>query len=592
MIFSLITIALVGLLGYIWSSRGFFSAFVHLVCVIAAGGIAMAVWEPAAYFLLTAGGGGFLTDLAWGAGLALPFAISLGLLRLSIDALLPANLDFDGIVNIIGGVVCGLISGIITVGMLVLSVGSLRMGTELIDYRPVKFDNNGSLVRGSGGGFFRADALVAGFYSMLSGSTFRPLSEDHYAFWRPDLADDGPLLRTNFNKGTSRHTMPPNAFEVITRYSFSPGANAADLTKDTFDPRGVAQSFTNLDGTPAQAGNARIEGFVVRLKAGAREASGRVVMGNAQVRLVAHSDAEERSIGIQPLAVISQGAADKPELGRWRYDAPDTYIASVGGRDDAPMGFEFLVPKGFEPVGLMVKGVRQDVRTMKAARTFTSLADRDAAVRDGTITPTANIGTLDRTRTVKFVTSASGGQDYPIRIGTAFPSGLVLQKDTTKELTRGGESDNEIIGGGLAKFTPKEMTNQGAEPKLQVRQFGRTEDTQLVQITVDLSNKEFGLLSTAAAEIDREKPIVLIDSNGAPYTPVGYIYKTPTEIWVQFDPGRPVQKLSDMPALSRSQPDQRLTLLFRVSRGVKITSIAVGDKLLAEFDPALDIGKN
>jgi hypothetical protein len=591
MIFSLLTIALIAGIGYVWSSRGLFSAFIHLFCVIAAGGIAFAVWEPVAYLLLEAGKGGFLTDIAWGTALAVPFALALAVLRFSIDALLPANLDFDSVTNLVGGGLCGLASGVITVGVLVLSLSSLRMSTEILGFRPVSFDNNGSLVRGSGGGFFRADELTARLYTSLSTSTFRPLSDEHLAFWRPDLADEGPLLRTNFNNGTSRHVLQPDAFEVLGRYTFAPG-NAQEITRDSFDPRGTAQSFTFMDGTAGSGGNARVEGFVVRMRAGAREASGRVVVGNGQVRLIARSEADGRSIGIQPMAMISQASGDSPTLGRWRFDAANTYIASVGGRDDAPMAFEFMVPRGYDPVGLTVKGSRRDVRTVASARTFMSLAARDAAVRDGTITPTTAIGKLDKARAVTI--DPTTGNDRSIRVGTSFPPGLMLQRDTTKDLTLGGEEKNQINGGGLSKFTRTEMQNQGADPKLLVRQFYRSEDTNLIQLTVDITNTQFGLLTAAAAEIDPAQPIVIIDSTGAPYTPIGYVYSTPTEIWLRYDAQRPVQRLNDMDgiSLSRSQPDQRLTLIFRVSRGVQITTVAVGDKVLAEFKPPLEVPRN
>ena len=61
-LFNLIIIGLVVLIAYWWSNEGAFSALLHLVCVIAAGTIAFAVWEPIVFGVLSVDGafGGLL----------------------------------------------------------------------------------------------------------------------------------------------------------------------------------------------------------------------------------------------------------------------------------------------------------------------------------------------------------------------------------------------------------------------------------------------------------------------------------------------------------------------------------------------------
>ena len=44
--FNILLVALVLFIGYWWGNQGFFSSVLHLLCVIVAGGIALAVWEP------------------------------------------------------------------------------------------------------------------------------------------------------------------------------------------------------------------------------------------------------------------------------------------------------------------------------------------------------------------------------------------------------------------------------------------------------------------------------------------------------------------------------------------------------------------
>src|SRR3982751_2232102 len=102
-------------LGFIWLTRGFFSSLIHLICTIIAGAIAFAAWEPVSYWLLesspTGGIMSFLAGIAWGVGLILPFAVSLIVLRLIVDKLLPGNVVLQQKLDYIGGGVCGVFSG-------------------------------------------------------------------------------------------------------------------------------------------------------------------------------------------------------------------------------------------------------------------------------------------------------------------------------------------------------------------------------------------------------------------------------------------------------------------------------------------------
>src|SRR5215813_3532623 len=113
MVMVAIIVVVVGLTSYVWSTRGFFSALIHMACVIAAGAIAFGLWEPLGYLLLDMSGdrgfGSLIRDVSWGLALALPFALSLALLRAGVDKLLPMNAQCDPTVDYIGGAACGLV---------------------------------------------------------------------------------------------------------------------------------------------------------------------------------------------------------------------------------------------------------------------------------------------------------------------------------------------------------------------------------------------------------------------------------------------------------------------------------------------------
>jgi hypothetical protein len=585
----LVVIAIVGIIAYIWASRGFFSAFLHMLCVIVAGAIAFAIWEPISLLIMGSddSGSGWLTDMSWTIGLIVPFALILTVLRLSLDKLIPFNVDLDGVSNLVGGGVCGLVSGVLTAGILLIGGSYLRMGTELMGFNSVRYESNGSIVR-QGSVIPPVDRIAGAVFSTLSNTTWRPLSGDSLAKWRPDLADAGHMLRVTFPspEGGGRQSIKPEAAEVLNRYTYSP-RDPKELTQDTFDP-GRNQNYAYLDGTAMSAGQTTIEGFVVRFKAKAKEKSGRIVVGNSQVRLIAEANDGGPSMSITPMALISQAAGDKPAMGRWRFDSQNVFIASVGGQDDAPMVFEFPVPKTHRPIGLEVKGVRYDVSTMKPFATFDTMTARDGAIRSRTIASTTNQSKLDSSRAVIYPVDPNNAESF-IKAGDNIFQGVVLQKDDIGGLEIITEGQNNFINGGTHKFSNNALSkNIGVDRKLQVRRFAATEDTQIVQVVFDSRNDQFGRLSTAAADIDTKQPPVLLDNNGTPYTPVGYMYRDLSETWFHFTPQSPIGSVDELPSLSRSSPERMLVLIYRVSKNVKVDRFIVGDKVVATFKPPVE----
>jgi uncharacterized membrane protein required for colicin V production len=584
-----LVIAIIGVIAYIWASRGFFSAFLHMLCVIVAGSIAFAVWEPISYLIMGMddSGSGWLTDMAWSLGLIVPFCIILAIIRLTLDKVVPFNVDLDGVTNLVGGGACGAVSGVLTAGILEIGASYLRIGTELVGYNAMQFESNGSVVRRNAI-IPPADRIAAAVFSKLSNTTFRPMSGESLARWRPDLADGGHMMRVTFPSpdGGGRQSVKPEAVEVLNHYTYAP-KEPKDLTRDSFDPERT-QSYMYVDGSAMNAGQTTIEGYVVRFKAKAKERNGRIVVGNSQVRLIAHALDGSSSMSIAPLAVISQAAGDKPAMGRWRFDSQSVFIASVGGQDDAPMVFEFPVPKTHRPIGIEVKGIRTDVRTMNPFATFDSMTARDNAIRSRAIAPTTKVSDLDNSRAVTYAADPNNQESF-IRVTDTIFMGVMIQKDDVGGLEILTEGQNNFINGGSHKFLNSVLSrNIGVDRKLQVRRFAATEDTQIVQVTFDGSNDLFGRLSSAAADVDSKQAPILLDQNGTPYSPVGYMYRDLSETWFHFMPQAPIGSVDDLPSLSRSSPERRLVLIYRVSKNVKVERFVIGNRVLANFKPPVE----
>ena len=87
--FNVIIIGIVLLIGYWWANQGLLSSLLHLTCVIVAGAITIAVWEPITLAILS---GGWFDNYAWGAIFLACFAVFLGLARSISDQAVKANI--------------------------------------------------------------------------------------------------------------------------------------------------------------------------------------------------------------------------------------------------------------------------------------------------------------------------------------------------------------------------------------------------------------------------------------------------------------------------------------------------------------------
>jgi hypothetical protein len=82
-------------------------------------------------------------------------------------------------------------------------------------------------------------------------------------------------------------------------------------------------------------------------------------------------------------------------------------------------------------------------------------------------------------------------------------------------------------------------------------------------------------------------PMRLLDTDGTVYDAVGYIYEDRESVQIRFTPADPLKGTADLPPISRSRDDQKLTVLFIVSAGVTIDRLAVGEKVILKIEPGL-----
>jgi len=600
MVLNFITVALVLFIAYMWSIRGFYSSFLQMVAVIVAGAIAFAFWEPISLWLLNvAPEKGMLKSVggnAWMLGLLIPFIVSLVIVRVIFDKTLRANVALTTLANYIGGGICGLVTGTLTVGILVIALGNLWYtdSTMGMGYRPVWYTSD----RATGGGslvyddklWIPADKLTAKFYGHLSRAAF--FSPEPLDKWHPEIEIEGPAARITYANGNARNTVRPEDVSLQGVYVVGSDRNTPARDLLSYEGGTKVQKYTDLSGNPVSTG--QLFGIKFKLEAGAKDSTAQHMIGPGQVRLVVQPvDASGKPTGepgqeIFPVALISQGDSSQANsYGRWRFEAEGVHISSVGGGASSTMAAEFLVPPGVQPIAVYVKGVRLklDQNTLSTATKFANAGMRDAQVSAGTILKSTKAEDLDKSMAFTIDGASIGGRGSSSMVTMSSRLGREAFQSSAK---RGLELDDkkEIVSG-KGTWTPQEVSKgRDISSKLKVDRFAVPPGTLLLQIDVSPTTKA-SLLGDVGSVADEKDPFYLIDTQGTLYQAVGYIYKDRERYDIRYFPGRPLrgQVDLDVPGLTNVRDDQKLKLIFLISRNVELEAFAIGDKVVFEVVP-------
>ncbi|MCH2162716.1 MAG: CvpA family protein, partial [Phycisphaerales bacterium] len=178
MIFNIATVVIILLATYWYAFKeGFFSGFVHLACVIVAGGLTFAFWEPLAMTMIGTGVGEF----AWGISILGLFGFSLIILRIITNLTIPHRQNFPNLLDVIGGGATGLCSGIITAGIGFLPIGNTFADGQLGWTRKSGQPTSQTAV-------IPVHNWTEAFYANLSAGAFKPMVN------RGNLKNDYPGL--------------------------------------------------------------------------------------------------------------------------------------------------------------------------------------------------------------------------------------------------------------------------------------------------------------------------------------------------------------------------------------------------------------
>jgi len=610
MALNIIVIVITLSIALLWSAtnlkgRGAFSALLNMLCVLAAGAVSLGLWQflTRDIILGMASGGGTLENVAWGLGLLGPFIVALALLRLTLDLTIRANIKLNTAADFTGGLLFGAVSGLITAGFIVLGIGMLRTGPTAFGHQPLA-DDGGKIVYESGL-WLPVDRLTVSLYEHLSRgalSTGTPLATEI-----PDLHEHAASLRfvpTKTDGSLGRVTITPESFDAFTAYTLEGPLN--ELLSDTLAPE-KAQDAVMPDGSRYPQGSTLL-GIAIRFDSGAAEAGGQVVLAPAQLRLVIQNDQTGETDAVYPIAIISRtdrddefdqiatDAAGAFAYRRFRVDSNNLAFPTVGGDSTHFFIPEFLVPPGFSPKNLWVKGIPDpgnltDVDPTPVLQLLSQAADsdlardfedapayapRDLGLFNGLLLQALNIPVLSGTDWLNL--EAAGQPLEPREAGITrnnrFPARWVLTNNT-----KGGLASNQSneISSGTQQFD-RELLSQSATSDLRIDSFAERPTTSLVRLEVRNQNGEFtDLGSRIERSLNASEVPVLVNESGEQFLPAAYIYADGATVTFSLDPTSPLRRLDELPdQLSSSKTDQSLWLYYRVTTGSPIIAVMNG----------------
>ncbi len=577
MFFSIAAIIVALAVGYVWSARGFFSALLNLAVILASGAIAFGLYEPLRGALSGAGDSDMFRQTYDGFALLLPFVLASAILSVLVNVFVRSNTQVPPVADWIGGIVCGLAAGVIVAGIFSLAFGRTRLKQDFLEYSPIEGDNGGSVTRNSM--LVPFDEWVVGFYGAASfGSLYSPTP---LALHRPHFAHEGPLNRLAPKDMMVKYGLNTSDFRYLGRYSVAEAkpVPVADLIGD-------AKPVKTLDGKTV-TGTGSLEGYVMQFRAGAREKFGQVVVSPASATLVLHNYDRSKALALLPIAVISQARGDSRDIGRWRFDTKEVFIASAGADAEPTFAIEFLVPSDpaeqWKPAELFIRGNRVELtdsagNLKPALSKFNNPTERDLVVASRQLFGAGGGALSGSGSTIRIDPESS---ESPIRLSSMLPFGTVLDSSVMQGLTL---TPGNQISEGRYRIKRKDVGSSGVDRSLRVTSFHPGAGQALVFLDVGLSSPFSTITPEASAATGSP---ALIDDLGQRFEAIGYFFEGAGDIDISFYPSRPLTSLNDAPSISRSRDDQKLMLIFRVSVGVKLKTYAIGSTAIKELSPAI-----
>ncbi len=569
MIANILLAAYLLLMIYYWGMiQGAFSALIHLVVTIIAGALALALWQPLVL--------GFLIDrmpeYAWGVGLVGPFILLLIAIRATTDRLIRGNVIFSQWINGLAGGFMGLFAGILTSGLVIISLGFLPLGDSVLGYIPLSVADNGKVQKNAGALWVPVDRQAAGFFAMISGGSMAPgfpaANGVSLALNTGDLAQQSGLyhLREQYDPHTSVAAHPNEV--SITQVLES---NPASLGLGSTQMRAI-----DAGGVTGNRKLVIIDTKFVDDKRGTY-IEGALNLLPTQVRLIAWKQVGGGNEAVlhAPVGVGIMQAGDST-----RQFVPfndNTSFARVT-IPPANLALAFIIPDDQTPRFLTVRNLALDLPEAKPG------ADLMVAMLGKA--PGASL-------------LASAGDPNEGTVGPKQAGNVTIEAKGLKLTNELPEPFSENVKGNLRVINQQLVSGTQSVkriPDVRMSKATRVDSLQVpphlgcvrLQVAPDQAQSIFGRAISSARMIE---PIFLTDDRtGEQHLPIGYIVRHEDgSMDISIDRDSYIRTARQMP-IAQLQPTDDFYLYFMIPKGLKITSFHLGNGI--KQDVNLEIPKN
>jgi hypothetical protein len=559
-------------MAYFGSVYGLFSAFMHLMTVIAVGAISFAVWEPLTLGLIIK----YAPPMAWTLGLIVPFGVLLLVFRMVVDKLIPRDAQFMPIVSTLLGAACGATSGILTAGVAVIALGFMPFGADLGGFQPYSVGAGGVVQETGGKLWIPVHRMAASFYTGLSAgafSTSTPMNE-----YMPDLDVQMSLLRARPDNVSI--VASPDAVSVTGAFI----AEAAALT-DASPALGEAlgPDFTRPGYRLVVVGTewSKVEGTV--------DGDRKLRLPASHVRLVTKStstdDPSVNMLGPKGFTVSRGGVKEF-----YPFDS-----GGVQAEAPAPANFfwVFLVPEDQTPRFLMVRKLRLNLPELEAIITDPlevlatvgappvpqAEAGDDGLAGDATGASGTGATVVDQNTGID-----AGTYALDVEISTRLPQSISKNASSGLSYTTVGEE--AFIETGSTGSSRKTAGNIGARSR--VSAFNVPSHEAMVRVKIDFvkgNSLYAGGMSSAAALNE----IFLKDIDGNAIHVSAWVWKKEDKTQdIHYDAFQTLRNAKQLP-ITRMNKGDEFYLYFTVTRPAVLVSYNIGGEAEQRFEPPLKI---
>ena len=560
MMLSILVIAFLLAMIWMWAQQGLFSAFIHLILTIIAGCVAFAFWEPFVYgFLINR-----MPEQAWGLGLLIPFAVAIIALRTVFDTFVPGNLNFHNLVDNAGGAICGYCSGLLTAGLLLIGLQMVGM-PSVAGYQGWKFDNSGELVRGESL-LIPADKIAGDFFTYLSGGALSPvIGNSSLAIYHPNPAKEASLFHQSpfWDQGfnSTRRALSPSNIQLVENGYLTPAAGEV--------PRALKSQITARPGERLVVVGTEILNKAEN-GAVASDPGGLFRIARGQIALVAE-DSQGGPEYYYPIGYIQEGEYESL-LG-------SADFARSGAASSTAFHWVFVVPEAARPLFLNLKQTRVP---LTAQQPVTELAALDRL-----ISGVAGGGILDATRPPP-PTEPGAEQPDTGQFAVVSPSLMVrMNKNKLTDFSLNYDEKTGALISGQDRYVPNQEDRFVAD-KMTVSHIYHDTGTRVVRVNLGRKGDARSWLGRSKQFAAQVAPPELVSAEGKRYQAIGYVRREGAATYFRIDPNNKITSFAQL-GIGAFSEGSDVYLFFHVDVGQTIVSFEIGNTAVTRerIDPPL-----